>query len=49
MIIYTQLPHKVPRNGLGNFAAVAMNVGRKVTTIAILQNKVNYIISLQPT
>jgi len=38
----------VPRNGLGNFA-VAMNVVRKVTTITILQNKVNSILSLQPT
>ena len=46
VIINTQLPHKMPSDGLGNFAMM-MNISRKVTTITILQNKVNSILSLQ--
>lgn len=46
VIINTQLPHKMPSDGLGNFA-MFINISRKVTTITILQNKVNSILSLQ--
>lgn len=46
LLLHTQLPHKVPCHSLGDFA-VAMNVRRKVTTIAIFQNKVKSILSLQ--
>ncbi len=38
----------MPRGGLRNFA-MTTNIRRKVTTITILQNKVNSILSLQST